>query len=140
MSSLSPSLRSSLARKWGGARSPVLRLSNMAIDEDAADNSVVGALSVKNLGSRTVSSYAITADPDAKFAIVSTDLTIDELLNYEDAMTHSVTIQATLSDASTVSSTFTIAVNNVDEGAPTPAAVFDTAANSALVAVLFGDF
>jgi hypothetical protein len=131
-------LRSPLESKWGEA-GPVLQLSSTSIAEDAADNSVVGALSVTNLGALTVSSYSITADPSNKFAIVSTDLTIDELLDYETATSHTVTIRATLSDASTVDRTFTINVINVTAD-DTPYAAFNIAANSQLIAVLMEDF
>jgi hypothetical protein len=113
-SPLRSALHSPLVWKWGGG--PEVQLSSTTIAEDAADNTVVGALSVANLGVLTVSSYAITADPSNKFAIVGTDLTIDELLDYETATSHTVTIQATLSDASTTSRTFSISVTDVDEG------------------------
>jgi hypothetical protein len=115
-SPLRSALRSPFASKWGNE--PQVRLSATSINETAADNAVVGALTVANLPTGiTVSSYAITADPDNKFAIVSTDLTIDEDVDYSTDPSHSVTIEATLSDASTVSRTFTIAV--LDTAAPT---------------------
>lgn len=117
-------VRSPSDDKWGST--PQVGLSANSIDEDALDNAVVGALSVANLGDLTVSSYAITADPDAKFAIVGTDLTIDELLDYETATSHSVTIETTLSDASTVSRQFTITVNNVFEAASLSALTLST--------------
>jgi hypothetical protein len=105
-------LHSAIEWKWGGG--PEVRLSSTSIAEDAADNTVVGALSVANLGVLTVSSYAITADPSNKFAISGTNLIIDELLDYETATSHTVTIEATLSDASTTSRTFPISVTDVD--------------------------
>jgi hypothetical protein len=109
-------LRSPFASKWGSE--PQIRLSSMTINETAADNAVVGALTVVNLPAGiTASSYAITADPDNKFAIVSTDLTIDEDVDFSTDPSHNVTIEATLSDASTLSRTFTISV--LDTVAPT---------------------
>jgi hypothetical protein len=114
-SPLRSSLRSPFSSRWG---EPQVRLSSMTINETAADNAVVGALTVVNLPAGiTASSYAITADPDNKFAIVSTDLTIDEDVDYSTDPSHSVTIEATLSDASTLSRTFTISV--LDTAAPT---------------------
>jgi hypothetical protein len=114
-------LHSAIEWKWGGG--PEVQLSSTTSAEDAADNTVVGALTVSNLGMLTVSSYAITADPSNKFAISGTNLIIDELLDYETATSHTVTIQATLSDASTTSRTFTINVTDVDESSD---AILDT--------------
>jgi hypothetical protein len=118
-------LRSPFASKWGSE--PQVRLSANSIAEDAADNTVVGALTVANLPAGiTVSSYSITADPDNKFAISTTNLIIDELLDYETATSHSVTVRATLSDASTVDRTFSITVTNVFEAASLNALTLNT--------------
>lgn len=96
---------------------PYITLSASTIPEDAALNDVIGTLSVANLGILTVSSYAITADPDDVFDLDGADLIVDGALDYETATSHSVTIEATLSDASTVSRQFTITVTDVSEGA-----------------------
>jgi len=104
----------SLVGKWGGGEAvPRVQLSATSIAEDAEVGDAVGTLSVSNLGALTVSSYAITADPDSKFTIDTDALETAASLDYETATSHSVTIEATLSDASTVSRTFTIAVTDV---------------------------
>lgn len=96
---------------------PVVQLSAMSIAENATINSVVGVLSVANLGGRTVSSWSVTSDPDNKFAISGSNLIIDQTLDYETKTSHYVAVQATLSDASTVSGSFTITVTNVLDAA-----------------------
>ena len=100
----------------GGIPDPITRIliTNTTIAEDAADNSVVGVLSVIN-GSGAYT-FSITADPDNKFAIANDDeLQIDELLDYETATSHSVTIEAA-GTGGPFTRTFTITVTNVAEG------------------------
>jgi hypothetical protein len=111
-------LHSAIEWKWGGG--PEVRLSSTSVNETASIADLVGVLSVVNLGILTVSSYAITADPDSKFVLDGVDntrLELEATVDYSTKTAHSVTIQATLSDASTVSRTFSIAV--IDSVAPT---------------------
>lgn len=96
---------------------PAISITASSIAEDASLTDVIGTLAVINLGDLTVSSYAITADPDNKFDLDGADLIVDGALDYETATSHSVTIEATLSDASTVEGIFTITVTDVEETA-----------------------
>lgn len=83
------------------------------LSELAEIGDVIGTLSVSNLaGGVTVSSYAITADPDSKFVIAGTSLNLNAALDYEVATSHSVTVQATLSSAATVSKIFIITITD----------------------------
>lgn len=96
-----------------GLVGPRIELSNGSISEGAADNTKVGDLSVAN-GSGTYA-FTITSDPDNKFAIANDDeLIIDELLNYETATSHQVTIEADNSVDDPISRTFTISVIDVE--------------------------
>lgn len=103
-----------------GGGAPTLQLSSTSVAEDASLSTVVGALSVANLPDGvTVSGYSITADPDSKFDISSSNLITDAALDYETATSHSVTIRATLSEGDPVDRTFSISVTDVDDTAPT---------------------
>jgi hypothetical protein len=101
----------------GGSVAPIIILSASTIAEDAADNSVVGALSVTNPEGTYVFSIEIGDDPDNKFAISGDNLIIDELLDYETATSHQVTITANPDIGATIERTFTITVTDVTEGA-----------------------
>lgn len=104
----------SVARRRGGDIAPALLLSASIAPEDADIGDVIGALSVSSLPEGvTVSSYAVTADADDKFDIDVDELIVDGALDYETAIQHSVTIEATLSDASTIEREFTITVTNI---------------------------
>lgn len=99
----------------GSVNDPSIALSSTTIAEDAADNSVVGILSVNN-GSGTYT-FTITSDPDNKFAIANDDeLQIDELLDYETATSHLVTIEADNGVDDPISRQFTITVTDVADG------------------------
>jgi hypothetical protein len=99
-------------RGGSGVAVPRIFLSATSIAEDAADNSVVGVLSVVNgSGSYT---FSITADADNKFAIANDDeLQIDELLDYETATSHLVTIEADNGVDDPITRQFTITVTDV---------------------------
>jgi uncharacterized repeat protein (TIGR01451 family) len=94
---------------------PVLTLSATTIAEDAADNTVVGALDVLNPTGTYVFTIESGDDPDNKFAISGSNLIIDELLDYETATSHSVTITANPDVGDTIERTFTITVTNAIE-------------------------
>lgn len=108
---------------------PSFSLAAQTVAEDAALNTVIGAFTPSNLGALTVSSYAITADPDSKFNISGSNLRVNGALDYETATSHSVTVRMTLSDASTVDRTFAITVTDVSEGVA-PALKFNITSNS----------
>ena len=64
------------------------------------------------------SSYALTDDAEGRFAVSSTGLvTVADggKLNFEDATTHGIIVQATLNDNSMATASFTIAVTNINE-------------------------
>jgi hypothetical protein len=113
-------------RGGGGSldTSPRILLSAESISEGAADNSVVGALSVRNPEGTYV--YTILSDPDNKFAISGSNLIIDELLDYEVAATHLVTVEANPDVGATITRTFIITVLNVFEAATLAALTLST--------------
>jgi hypothetical protein len=96
-----------------GNAEPLILLSATTIAENAADNSVVGALSVANPEGTYVFTIEVGDDPDNKFAISGDNLIIDELLDYETATSHSVTITANPDVGDTIERTFTITVTDV---------------------------
>jgi hypothetical protein len=98
-----------------GGGTPLIVLSANTIAEDAADNSVVGALSVTNPEGTYVFTIESGDDPDNKFAISGSNLIIDELLDYETATSHSVTITANPDVGATIERTFTITVTDVSD-------------------------
>lgn len=110
-----------------------ISLTASSIAEDASINDVVGALSVTG-GSGTYT-FTITADPDNKFAISVANLIIDQLLDYETATSHSLTIQADNGVDTPISRVFSIAVTDVSEGA-LPLMDFSAISNSMYVALL----
>lgn len=102
----------------GSVNDPSIALSSSTIAEDAADNSVVGTLSVNNSPDGVTWTFSIEVgdDPDNKFAIANDDeLQIDELLDYETAASHLVTVTATPSVGDAITQQFTITVTDVDE-------------------------
>lgn len=112
---------STRGRGGGGASDfvppPSIQLSGLTIAEDAAGLDEIGTASVAN-GSGTYT-WAITADPDSKFAIDETTgvLSLAELatLDYETATSHQVTIEADNGVDDPISRQFTISVTNVLE-------------------------
>lgn len=115
----------------GGSVSPQIVLSETSIVESSLINSVVGTLSVTN-GSAATWTFAITADPENKFAIANDDeLIIDATLDYEADASHSVTIEATPDVGNAITRQFTITVVNepatlsLVEGATTAATTAD---------------
>jgi len=93
-----------------GAR---IRLSAVAIAEDASIGATVGALSV--VGGSGVYSFSITSDPDSKFDISGGNLITDAALDYETATSHQVTIEADNGVDTPLTATFTIIVTDVVE-------------------------
>lgn len=105
-------------RLGGFVTEPTIQLSATSIAEDAADNSVVGTLSVANSPDGVTWTFSIEVgdDPDNKFAIANDDeLQIDEPLDYETATSHLVTITATPSVGDVITRQFTITVTDVAE-------------------------
>ena len=103
-----------LALSHGGPpRASVARivLSNAAIAENAAIGDLVGTLAVAGgAGSYT---FAITADPDEKFALDGNDLELDATLDHATAATHIATIEADNGLDLPLTRTFTVTVTAV---------------------------
>lgn len=102
-----------------GVSVPGIRLTADTIAEDAAGDTEIGTASVANAPDGVTYTWAITADPDSKFSIVEAtgvlSLATLATLNFENATSHQVTIEATPSAGDPVSREFTITVGNVIE-------------------------
>lgn len=83
-------------------------LSNATIAENAAIGEIIGTLAVA--GGTGSHAFAITADPDEKFALDGNALELDALLDHATAATHAVTIEADNGIDVPLSRAFTIAV------------------------------
>jgi hypothetical protein len=104
----------------GGVSPPRIQLSGLSIAEDAVGDTEIGTASVANAPEGVTYTWAITSDPDSKFAIDETTgvLTLATLatLDYETATSHQVTIEATPSAGDPPPPReFTISVTNVLE-------------------------
>lgn len=104
----------------GGVAVPRIQLSGLSIAEDAVGDTEIGTASVANAPEGVTYTWAITSDPDSKFAIDETTgvLTLATLatLDYETATSHQVTIEATPSAGDPPPPReFTISVTNVIE-------------------------
>ncbi|HEX7892491.1 MAG TPA: cadherin domain-containing protein, partial [Ramlibacter sp.] len=104
----------------------VLSDSNAAanqVAENAANGSLVGltALGVDGDVNQTVT-YALSNDAGGRFQIDANTgvITVADgtLLDFEASSSHTVTVQATSSDGSTATQSFTISLTDVDEVAP----------------------
>jgi lysophospholipase L1-like esterase len=118
----------------GGVSPPRIQLSGLSIAEDAAGDTEIGTASVANAPEGVTYTWAITSDPDSKFAIDETTgvLTLATMatLDWETATSHLVTIEADNGVDPPIEREFTISVTNVIE-APvnvTPPAVTGTVA------------
>jgi len=95
---------------------PIIVLSSQTIAEDASLNDVIGTISLGGIVEDNwldPITYTITADPDAKFDIDGDDLIVDDTLDFEDAESHSVTIQADNGTDDPITRTFAIIITNV---------------------------
>ena len=120
-------------------------LDNLTVDENAANDTVVGTLSSSdpdNIG--TAFTFAITDDAGGRFKIVNDEVQVanSNLLDYEDTTSHTITVQVTEDDSSQTSTqTFTINLNNLDDTDPTQPTldnltVDENAANDTVVGTL----
>jgi len=95
-----------------------------AIAENAINGSTVGitASATDADGSNNTVTYALTDNAGGRFAIDANTGVVTiangNLLNFETATSHNITVQASSSDGSTSTQTFAIAVTNINE-APT---------------------
>ena len=101
----------------GGSTATAIAISAASVAEDATSGTAVGVLSVAN-GSGTYT-FAITADPDAKFAINGDGVTLetDATLDYETATTHLLTVEADNGVDDPITRIITVYVTNVFEAA-----------------------
>ena len=120
-------------------------LDNLTIDENAANDTVVGTLSSSDPDSiGTNFTFAITDDAGGRFKIVNDEVQVanSNLLDYEDTTSHTITVQVTEDDSSQTSTqTFTINLNNLDDTDPTQPTldnltVDENAANDTVVGTL----
>lgn len=93
-----------------------LVLSNSAVDENSASGTVIGILSAIDPDGHVLY-YAVSADPDGKFAVVNNQLVVrpGATLDYEAKSQHEVTVKAYDRFGAFTEQTFTITVNNLDE-------------------------
>lgn len=105
--------------KSPGPPAPSINLSASSVSEDAATNTVIGALSVANHSSGSSGwTFAITSQtPSGKLNISTANLRTNAALDYETNPTLSVTITASKSGQTDIVQVFTITVTNVLEAA-----------------------
>jgi hypothetical protein len=103
-----------------GAAAAIQLSGTLSLAEDTSPGTVIGTFSVTN-GSGTYT-FAITADPSSKFEIGvgGTTLELNELLDYDAAASHSVTIEADNGVDDPIQRGFVIVVTDVNH-APTVA-------------------
>ncbi len=105
----------------------------LAVNENASNGAVVGAISGHDMDSGDTLTYSLTDSAGGRFAINSTtgQVTVADgsLLNFEAAQSHNITVRVTDTAGTTYDEQFTINLNGVNE---TPVAVSD--ANTAVEA------
>ena len=120
-------------------------LDNLTVDENAANDTVVGTLSSSDPDSiGTNFTFAITDDAGGRFKIVNDEVQVanSNLLDYESTTSHTITVRVTEDDSSQTSTqTFTINLNNLDDTDPTQPTldnltVDENAANDTVVGTL----
>ena len=96
-----------------------LDLSANSVDENAANGTTVGTVSVTDPDAGDSASYALTDDAGGRFAIDSTtgEITVADgsLLDFESAASHDVTVRVTDSGGLAHTETFTINLSDVNE-------------------------
>ena len=123
-----------------------LNLSGNTVVENAANGTVVGTISGTDPDSGDTKTYSLTNTAGGRFAINSStgQITVADgnLLNYESATSHNVTVRVTDSGGLTYDETFTINLTNVNE-TPTDLSlsantVAENAANGTVVGSISG--
>jgi len=111
--------------------------STNTIAENATNGSTVGitASATDGDGTNNTVTYSLTDNAGGRFTIDSTTgvVTVVDgtLLNFEIAQSHNITVQATSSDTSTATQTFTIVVTDVNEATNTIVSITPLDANKA---------
>jgi VCBS repeat-containing protein len=93
-------------------------ISNASVAENSPANTVVGTLSDMDPDAGDTAAFALTNDAGGLFAISNGNLVTTAPLDYEQAASHTVTVQVTDSAGATFSKDIQIGVTNVNE-APT---------------------
>ena len=122
-----------------------LALAGNSIDENSANGTSVGTVSVTDPDAGDSASYALTDNAGGRFAIdgATGEITVADgsLLDHEAAGSHSVTVEVTDGAGNTYTETFSISVGDVNE-APTDilfgTSVDENAANGTVVDVAIG--
>ena len=94
----------------------------LAVDENAANNSVIGTLAVTDVDGDLLA-WSLTDDAGGRFLLSSAGvLSVRDgsLLNRETAVSHSITVQVSDGVGAPVAKTMTIGVNDVNERPGTP--------------------
>ena len=94
-----------------------IALDNQSVGENAADGSLVGALSTTDPDVGDTFTYTLTDNAGGRFAIDETGLVVGNgsLLDYESAAGHNLTVRATDSGGLTYDETFTITVTDIND-------------------------
>lgn len=105
-----------------------IAISAASVVENAANGTVIGALSATDADQASGHTFTLTNDAGGRFGISGSNLVVanGSLLNHEAASSHSITVRATDADGLTFDKAFTIAVTNANE-APTAIALSATA-------------
>ena len=97
-----------------------ISLTSNRIEENAERGSIVGTALARDPDVGDTLSYVMTDNADGRFAVDSEtgEITVasESQLNFEDAFSHQVVIEVTDSVGNSYSETFTIHVDNVNEG------------------------
>lgn len=94
-----------------------LALSGETVDEDSAIGTVVGTLSTTDADADETFIYQLLDDAGGRFALDGANLVVADVLDFETATTRQVTVRVTDSAGLVYDETFTIAVNDILEGA-----------------------
>ena len=92
-----------------------LTLDNSNIDENSANGSVIGALSVMDQDPADTHVYSLIDDAGGLFALDGAALVVSGPLDFEAQNSHSVTIRATDTAGDSVGQTFDVFLNDVVE-------------------------
>ncbi|MHB8973083.1 MAG: cadherin domain-containing protein, partial [Pirellulaceae bacterium] len=113
------------------------------VAENASVGTAVGLTGLASDADATATiAYSLDDDAGGLFAIHATTgvVTVNAALDYETAISHSVTIRATSSDGSFATQSFTIAVTDVNDNAPVAAADQYTVTQAESLVVLLPGF
>ena len=109
-------------------------LSHAAVDEYAANGTVVGALSDVDPDAGDTASFSLVDDAGGRFAVSGSNLVVANYigLDYEQSPSHSVTVEVTDSGGLTFDKAFTIDVNDINPETVGGPATDDTILGGAL--------